>query len=108
MLHEGWGPVRPKAGFADSIRVVSASLLFLVCAVLRRLLGVRRRAGWSFGLEVLVAAYRGSWSQMPKIGIVRWRKVGDALSPLQTDGLAAKFVRIENGSVALDAAWLEP
>jgi epsilon-lactone hydrolase len=107
-LHEGQLSAAPKARFGDCVRVAGASLLFLLGAMLRRLLGVRRRPRWTFGLEVLVAAYRGSWSQMPKIGIVRWRNVGEALSPLQTDGLVARFVRIGSGSAVMDAAWLEP
>jgi epsilon-lactone hydrolase len=100
--------VRPRARFGDCVRVVAASLLFAASAGLRRLLGVRRRPGWGFGLEVLIAAYRGSWSQMPKIGIVRWRNVGEAMSPLKTGGLTPAFVRIGSGSSASDAAWLEP
>jgi epsilon-lactone hydrolase len=100
--------VQPQAPLGDSVRVVGASLLALASAASRRLVGVRRRPGWSFGLEVLIAAYRGSWSQLPKLGIVRWRNVGDALSPLRTDGLVPAFVRIESESSAIDAAWLEP
>jgi len=45
---------------------------------------------------------------MPRIGVVRWRNVGEGLSPMQTDGLTPRFVRRgENGST-VDGAWLEP
>jgi epsilon-lactone hydrolase len=99
---------KPRAPIADIVRVVSASLLFLVLAIARRLLGRRRRPGWSFGLEVLIAAYRGSWSVMPGMGIVRWRNVGDALSPLQTDGLVPRFVTQGLGAAEIEGVWLEP
>lgn len=98
----------PHAAFADKLRVVSASLLFMLRAVVSRLLGSRRRKAWGFRLEALIAAYRGSWSVMPELGIVRWRNVGEALSPLQTDGLTPQFVRLDTGSGPIVGVWLEP
>lgn len=88
--------------------MVASCVLFMLLASMKRLLGRRRRKGWSFGLEVIIAAYRGSWSVMPAIGIVRWRKVGEALSPLRTDGLAPRFVRLDHGSGQITGMWLEP
>jgi epsilon-lactone hydrolase len=97
----------PRARLGDIVLVVGATLLFVLAAVLRRLVGRRRRPAWSLRLELLVSAYRGSWSMMPKIGIVRWRDVGEALSPLATDGLAPRFVTGgELGGVR--GTWLEP
>jgi epsilon-lactone hydrolase len=98
----------PHAPLGDKLRVVGASVLFMLLASARRLLGWRRRKGWSFRLEVIVAAYRGSWSVMPKLGIVRWRNVGEALSPLRTDGLTPQFVRLASGPGQIVGAWLEP
>jgi len=98
----------PHAPLADKVRVVAASLMFMLLAGGRRLLGWRRRKAWSFGLEVTIAAYRGSWSVMPKLGIVRWRNVGEALSSLRTDGLTPRFVRLESGPAQLVGMWFEP
>ncbi|HKO94325.1 MAG TPA: hypothetical protein VJU61_24395, partial [Polyangiaceae bacterium] len=96
----------PRAPLGDQLRVVGSSLLFLVLAILRRLLGQRRRPGWSLQLEAVIAAYRGSWSVMPALGIVRWRNVGEVLSPLQTDGLEPRFVRIGSGASEIEGVWL--
>jgi monoterpene epsilon-lactone hydrolase len=103
-------PVRPRplARIDDIVRVVSASLFFVLLASVRRLLGYRRRPAWSFGLEVTIAAYRGSWSLMPKLGMVRWRNVGEAMSPLRTDGLDPQWVRVGQGSSVIEGVWLEP
>ena len=57
----------------------------------------------------MVAALRGSWSVMPAIGMVRWRNVSEAVSPLRTDGLPPRFVNLNpRGEPPLGAAWLEP
>lgn len=98
----------PRAAFSDCVRVVGSSLAFLLAALLRRLCGLRRRAAWSARLEALIAAYRGSWSVMPEIGAVRWRNVGEALSPLQTDGLEPRVVRLGSGASEIEGIWLEP
>jgi acetyl esterase/lipase len=45
---------------------------------------------------------------MPSIGIVRWRNVGEALSPLNTDGLPPRFVHEERNGRVIEGAWLEP
>jgi acetyl esterase/lipase len=55
-----------------------------------------------------VAAARGAWSLMPLIGIVRWRNVTEALTPLNTDGVTPRFVRTEGEGPAIRGAWLEP
>jgi epsilon-lactone hydrolase len=60
-------------------------------------------------MELIVAAIRGSWSIMPAIGMVRWRNVGEAMSPLRTDKLAPRFVNLNPREEApLYGAWLEP
>jgi alpha/beta hydrolase fold len=87
----------PHAPIADIVRVVAASLFFVLLATLRRLIGLRRRPAWSFRLELLIAAYRGSWSVMLRMGIVRWRNVGEAMSPLRTDRLEPRFVQLGSG-----------
>jgi acetyl esterase/lipase len=97
---------RPRARFGDIVLVVGSSLLFVLAAAARRLVGRRRRPGWSFGLELLVSAYRGSWSALPKIGIVRWRNVGEVMSPIATDGLVPRFVGGERHGAR--GTWLEP
>ena len=84
---------RPRARVDDSIRVPAAAIASATAAALRRMVGRRRRPAWSARLEAQIAATRGAWSVMPKIGIVRWRNVGEALSPLKTDGLVPRFVR---------------
>lgn len=98
----------PRAPAGDIVRVVACSLGFLLFALLRRMFGRRRRSGWSAQLEATIAAYRGSWSVMPEIGVVRWRNVGEAASPWRTDGLAPRFVRLPSASGELDGMWLEP
>ena len=45
---------------------------------------------------------------MPVIGIVRWRNVTEALTPLNTDGLTPRFVCSEGDGPAIRGAWLEP
>ena len=90
------------------VRVPAAAVGWSVAALARRALGRRRRAAWGVGLEATVAAYRGSWSVMPRVGIVRWRNVGEALSPLRTDGLAPRFTRYDSGAQPIDGMWLEP
>lgn len=100
---------RPKARLWDSLRVVCAAVGALCRAAVRRLLGRRMHASWPFGMELVVSATRGSWSVMPKIGMVRWRNVAEAMSPLKTDGLTPRFVRVNPGDdEPLYAAWLEP
>ena len=102
---------RPKARFSDSIRVVGAALGAMGRAFFRRLIGRRMHPSWSFGMELVVSATRGSWSVMPEIGMVRWRNVGEAMSPLKTDGLTPRFVQVNAGAEdekPLYGAWLEP
>ncbi len=93
---------RPR--FTDAIRVVGSALGFAFAASLRRLFGRRRRPSWSWRLEATIAAQRGAWSVMPKIGVVRWRRVGDRMSPMLTDGL--ETAPIEGGGPA--GLWLMP
>ena len=92
----------------DVVRVPAASTTSALAAITRRAIGRRRRASWSARLEATIAAYRGSWSTMPAMGIVRWRNVGEALSPVRTDGLTPRFVRYDTGGHAIDAMWLDP
>jgi monoterpene epsilon-lactone hydrolase len=100
---------RPTARTGDSLRVVGAAIGAMVRAFFRRLVGRRMHPSWPFGFELVVSATRGSWSLMPVIGMVRWRNVGEALSPLKADGLEPRFVKIESdGSHPLYGAWLEP
>jgi monoterpene epsilon-lactone hydrolase len=99
---------KPQTRIDDIVRVLCACLFFVVLASVRRWLGHRRRPAWSFGLEVTIAAYRGSWSVMPQIGIVRWRDVGEVMSPWRTDGLEPRLVRLGQGSRELKGVWLEP
>ncbi len=100
---------RPKARLSDTLRVVGTAVAWLCRALVRRLLGRPVRASWSLKMELLVAATRGSWSVMPKIGMVRWRNVGEAMSPLRTDGLLPRFVHLNEGEGhPLYGAWLEP
>lgn len=100
---------RPSARFWDSARVVGAALGGMFRAFLRRLAGRRMHPSWPFRLELVVSATRGAWSLMPVIGMVRWRNVGEAMSPLKTDGLPPRFVKLNPGEDRpLYAAWLEP
>lgn len=100
---------RPPSRAGDALRVVGAALGATLRALLRRLSGQRMHPRWSLGMELVVSATRGSWSVMPEIGMVRWRNVGEALSPLKTDGLVPRFVRVDGGEGApLFGAWLEP
>lgn len=100
---------RPTARWGDSFRVVAAALGAMCWAILRRSLGRSVHPRWPFKLEIVVAATRGSWSVMPRIGMVRWRNVGEAMSPLRTDGLTPRLVNLDPGADGpLYAAWLEP
>jgi epsilon-lactone hydrolase len=101
-------PPRPRARTSDAIRVPAAAIGGVIAALGRRAVLRRRRPAWSARLEATVAAYRGSWSVMPKIGIVRWRDVGEALSKVRADGLRPRFTRYESGPYAIDGTWLEP
>lgn len=80
---------KPTARWLDKVRVVGAAVGALCRALVRRLLGHKVYPTWSTKLELLVAATRGSWSVMPAIGMVRWRNVGESMSPLLTNGLTA-------------------
>jgi acetyl esterase/lipase len=100
---------RPTARWQDSVRVVGAAMFGLCRALVRRLLGLSVHPRWPFKLELVVAATRGAWSVMPVIGMVRWRNVGEAMSPLRIDGLTPRFVNLNPGeTIPLHAAWLEP
>lgn len=100
---------RPSARWRDSVRVVGAAVGALCWAMLRRLLGRSVHPRWPLKLEIVVAATRGSWSMMPRIGMVRWRNVGEAMSPLRTDGLTPRLVNLDpSADGPLYAAWLEP
>lgn len=101
-------PARPRARRLDIARVVVAALLAMTAALSRRLVGRKRRPSWSVKLELLVAGTRGAWSVMPKIGVVRWRNVGERLAPLRTAGLAPRFVARGEGDSTVDGAWLDP
>ena len=102
------GRPRAPAKALDALRVVGTTLLWMMAAAVRRALGRRRRAGWSFGLELTIAAYRGSWSVLPKIGILRWRNVGEALSTLRWNGLQPEFVQFASAAQPMGGVWLEP
>jgi monoterpene epsilon-lactone hydrolase len=100
---------RPTAPFGDKMTVMSAAMGAMMRAFFRRLFGRAMNAKWPFKLELVVAATRGSWSVMPTVGMVRWRNVGEALSPLLTDGLPPRFVNVAaKDEPPLYAAWLEP
>ena len=101
-------PAPPRARFDDSIRVPAAAIASAIAAAMRRLFGRRRRIGWSARLETRIAATRGAWSVMPRIGIVRWRNVGETLSPINLDGLTPRFVRDYRNGCAVAGAWIEP
>nr|AHZ45613.1 lipolytic enzyme [uncultured bacterium] len=101
-------PRPPRARTGDAIRVPAAALASAVAALGRRAVGRKRRPAWSARLEATIAAYRGSWSTMPALGIVRWRNVGEALSRLRTDGLRPRFTRFESGQYGIQGTWLEP
>lgn len=100
---------RPTARFWDTLRVAGAAMTGLLRAFARRLVGRSRNPRWPLKLELVVEATRGSWSVMPELGVVRWRNVGEAMSPLRTDGLAPALVDLNAGvGQPLYAAWLEP
>lgn len=100
---------RPVARGTDKLRVIGAAVAAMLRALLRRLVGRSVNPKWPLGLELVVAATQGSWSMMPVIGMVRWRNVGEAMSPLRTDGLPPRFVNLTPDEPSpLHAAWLEP
>jgi acetyl esterase/lipase len=99
-------PARARPG--DAVRVSGVAFAHAAAALSRRTVGWRRRAAWGARLEATIAAYRGSWSQMPRLGIVRWRNVGEALSRVRADGLRPQFTRFESGPYGIAATWLEP
>jgi acetyl esterase/lipase len=100
---------KPRAQWWDRALVVGAAVGALCRALIRRLLGRSVRQTWPFRMELVVAAIRGSWSMMPAIGMVRWRNVSEAMSPLRTDKLAPRFVNLNPPhETPLIGAWLEP
>ena len=101
--------VTPRARLDDAVRVVVAALLGAMRAGVGRVAGRPRRRAWGLGLEVMVGATRGAWSVMPRIGMVRWRNVGESLSPLRTDGLGRRMIQLGDADATrINAAWLEP
>ncbi|MBA3637816.1 MAG: alpha/beta hydrolase [Acidobacteria bacterium] len=98
----------PRARADDVVRVVAAALLGVMRSAGRRLAGKSRRRAWGFGLEVMIGGTRGAWSVMPRIGMVRWRNVGEAMSPLRTDGLPHRQIELGTGADRINAMWLEP
>ena len=101
-------PAPPRARVDDSIRILAAAAAGATAAAVRRMAGRPRRRGWSAGFETLIAATRGAWSLMPEIGVQRWRRATEALSPLKTDGLPPRFVHHPWDGRAIEGAWLEP
>lgn len=100
---------RPRARPSDVCRVVAAAVSAMTRALLRRAVGRRLHPSWPLGFELVVSATRGSWSVMTEIGMVRWRNVSEAMSPLKTDGLVPRFVAVDPGhGTPLYGAWLEP
>ena len=108
MLNSHDAPPPPRARTGDALRVPAAAVRHAFGALGRRAIGVRRRRAWSARLEATVAAYRGSWSVMPRIGIVRWRNVGEALSRVHADGLRPQYTRYESGPYGIAGTWVEP
>jgi monoterpene epsilon-lactone hydrolase len=106
--HSTVPPQSPRARPGDAIRVSSAAAGSAIAALSRRAIGRRRRAAWSTRLEATVAAYRGSWSTMPRLGMVRWRNVGEALSRVRADGLRPTFTRFDSGPYGIAGTWVEP
>ncbi len=99
----------PPAPLGDRVRVVSPAVAAALAALGRRAIFRKKRPSWGVRLEATVAATRGSWSSMTDIGAVRWRNVGNAMSPLRTDGLEPKFVDSSNAlGDSVRGAWLEP
>ena len=94
--------MKPRVG--DVLRVVGSALGYALAASARRAIGRRRRPTWSWRLETTISAQRGAWSVMPKIGVVRWRLVGDRLSPLLSDGLETTPIVPEGPN----GVWMEP
>jgi epsilon-lactone hydrolase len=101
-------PDRARARVLDSARLPACAIAGSIAAMGRRAAGVKRRPGWSARLEAMISAYRGTWSQLPAMGIVRWRNVGEALSAYRTDGLTPRWIRQEHEAGAIAGAWLEP
>jgi acetyl esterase/lipase len=100
---------RPRARWRDSVRVAGAVVSAACRALARRLLGRSVQPTWSLKMELSAAALRGLWSVIPAMGVLRWRNVCEAMSPLRTDGLAPRFVDLNPGrEPPLHAAWLEP
>lgn len=100
---------KPIARWGDSVRVVGAAVGAMCRALVRRLVGRGVHSKWPLRMELVVAATRGAWSVMPTIGMVRWRNVGEAMSPLRADGLTPRFVNLNSaGESPLYAAWLSP
>jgi epsilon-lactone hydrolase len=100
-------PPPPRAPVGDCLRVVGSALGWTIAASMRRLVRRRRRPAWSLKLEGTIAAHRGAWSTMPAIGIVRWRNVGEALTPVKTDGLTPRYVAHDGPDGSVKGAWFE-
>ena len=97
-----------RAHWVDVLRLIFTGVAYAFAAALRRIVGYKRRPGWTVSLEAWIAASRGVWSVMPTIGVVRWRNATETVSPLKTNGLMPRFVREEGDHPVLQGAWLEP
>lgn len=102
MADETPAPARARLG--DMLLLLAAATLRAQIRALQRLFGRSRQAGWGLFFECTVAATRGAWSAMGRIGLPRWRAASEALSPRSTDGLEPR----EAGLEGVTASWLEP
>ena len=98
-------PTKPR--LTDALRVVSAAVGYAIVRVGRRLVGRRRCRSWGWRLEATIAAQRGAWSVMTSMGAVRWRRVGDHLSPLLSDGLETEPIA-QGGADHPRGLWMLP
>ncbi len=69
-----------------------------------RLVKGPRRAAWSAKLEIFIAMQRASYSMLPTLGIERFHRVSQAVSPSSTAGVACE--RVDSDGVRGD--WLTP
>ncbi|MEM1249622.1 MAG: alpha/beta hydrolase [Acidobacteriota bacterium] len=97
-------PSTARAKPLDLARIVSAAAFRALRRVFARLFGRTRHRAWGLRFDCTIAATRGAWSMMRRLGLPRWRAASEAMSPRNTDGLEPRSADLED----LEAVWLEP
>ncbi|MCA9715741.1 MAG: alpha/beta hydrolase [Myxococcales bacterium] len=95
---------RASARVVDIVWFMGAVLGAGARRFVARLVRGPRRAAWSAKLEAFIAMQRASYSMLPKLGIDRFHRVSQAVSPSSTSGVACAPVAADG----VRGHWLTP